>query len=289
MKEKQLRQLILGAIAIVIGILLILILNSIRGKQQNSFRDTLSFKFDSVNSVEMISGQSDLLFEQKNGVWSVNTLVADPSRIQAIVNNLFDSKIVAIISQNVNNYPLFNLDDVNAKHLIIKSTTGGNSEIFLGKASVTSGMYARFPNDKNIYEINRDLTNFLATDVNYYRNKGILSLNPDNISKFKINGAEFIKNGNDWTLNSNKLANQKVTDYLKALSNLTALSFASDDIAKSANFNDNDLKIEVTVDSPISIELNNFSDTYYAKKDSTVYLISKDDYGSLNKKYEDFN
>jgi Domain of unknown function (DUF4340) len=147
--------LVLVGALVLLGLILIK-----KGKDEKSMRSdapvldsTLKADVKSVNTAKRPDSTALLV---KDGQWVVTAsgFPVDTARINKLLKNIFSLQDKEIVSHNPERYAEYGLDSIEAKHVILKNTSGKViADVIIGKTSGSdySSTYWRWANKPDVY------------------------------------------------------------------------------------------------------------------------------------------
>lgn len=250
---------------------------------------------DQVNKIEIKNSNQTSIMEKKSGQWFVGDFKADESLVESFLSEIGKIEDSDLISNNPDKRKVFGVAE-DSFQIKIYQNNYLVLDVFIGQFNPDQfGQYLRKNNEDNVYLARIDLSSFFTED---FRDKKIIKFNKDEISKIEwqypnqsFNLAKDDKS--EWKINSSKsVEEEKVSQFLTNLVNLTAIEIINNKTDEEAGFNKPQLKLIVSAgDKKIELlagkEENN---KIYLKisGEKNIYLIDKSSEEQLLKKNTDF-
>lgn len=163
---------------------------------------------------------------------------ADAEKINNVVTKLAEIEAVSLASNNPEKQATFEVDKLG-KHVKLYDKDGKVLvDIYIGKTGPDMyTTYARQEGENEVYLVKGHIGAMIPADVASWRNKTIWNIEPDVISEIDVEGKD--KNGSyslikdqegNWAITENldaKIDSEKVENFLKGLTNLQTVRFAS--------------------------------------------------------------
>lgn len=208
---------------------------------------------------------------------------ADPNVVKSILGQFAEIKPERIAATSKERWEEYEITDSSAIRVRLSSGKKNVADVYFGKFSYTQPpqgqtqmqqqqrgkmtSFVRRADDQKVYAVEGFLRMTYQKDVNSYRNKTLVNVNRDDISRLVFEYPDFSftveKVDNRWMLNGQPADSLKTTRYLSRLQKLTSASFIpmntprSGDISHSLriegnNFNPIDLSVFPTYDTIIN-------------------------------------
>lgn len=277
MSTSQLKQ-ILVFVGIIIGIILALYFISNSIKTTSLPRNLFQTNFSSVNKVIIKSPAQELIFEKKDEIWSVNGLKGDQSSITELMTLIEKTQVTSLASNNKDSFANFELSESVARTIQIFNNNNLLEEALIGKTGATDSSFVRFPNNDNVYTINKDPNTYINLPSYVFRDKSVFDIDISAITKLSINDISITRIDNKWKLEGN--SNEKIDEYLRKMISLKAIVIVPEDTIETTN-------VVNTVNFQFGNETKSYpiyfyEEEYFVRAQELIYKISKEDFDSLN-------
>ncbi len=245
-----------------------------------------------ISSIHILQTKKklDLKLEKSNEQWFVSQenkkYKADKNTIKALLTTLGSLKIENIASTKDEPWKEFQLTDSLATEVQLFDKDGkiikdlligkfnykpqqGNQSMYGRQSRVQGSSYIRLADQKMSYLVNGFLSMTFGRDLDSYRNKSLLNLNPADITKVEFQypaDTGFIlqkADSSQWLVQKDTADFKTIQSYLKALSNYRERSF------------ENNVKLPTKSSSTILISGKNFEpiQLHFYEKDSLNYIV----------------
>ncbi len=143
------------------------------------------------------SDQEVLTLSQIDSVWRVGDYVADRELLSEFIQNITDGDVTKMISSNSDSFDLFEVGDSNGRVLEIildgereddsesSQANSANIALIVGKSAPTGGNYFRYKDEGEVFVFSENLVQFLQKDLNEWRSKVIVAVEPSNVKSIK--------------------------------------------------------------------------------------------------------
>lgn len=269
-------------IIVLVVLAAIFALSEIRGNKDRSFSRVL-VAVDTAKVTEIQIGIPMDNFEIRlvrnaEADWSVkseeNTFPADLNMVKSILGQFHEIKPERIAATSKDRWTEYEITDSAAIRVKVNSGSKNLADVYFGKFSYTQPpqgqmqqqqqgkmtTFVRQAGDQKVYAVEGFLRMTYQKDVNAYRNKTLVSVNRDDISRLVFNHPDFNftleKLGNQWMINNQPADSLKTVRYLSRLQKLTSTGFVPPKTARTG-VTGHKLFIEGNNFSPI--ELNAFA------------------------------
>jgi len=207
--------------------------------------------FDEVSSVQISNGDQKIDIRRHDDGWKVNDKDADEEEVKNLINDLNDMTIGDQVSKNEENQPNFGVD--NERGSILKVTSQHDEyEIVVGNKATSDTFYVRKTGSNEVYLAKGSLKQKVSTNEASWRDKVIVSLNKEDITKIEYLGTtrfSLEKNDGKWQyVRSNRredLEEEDVNKFINLFSPLSAYNFAND--TEVTTFNSSRGKITIKI------------------------------------------
>lgn len=286
MNKKQLYALIVILVVAIGAFLLLRTTSQEKSTDAPAVLDFSSFQKDDVSKLTLDQGGTSLALEKTSDGWKVNEYKADEDKISGILDDLAEAKVTQMVSKNPDNHVKFEVDDQTGLKITLKQ--GRNDRTFiLGKTASSSTVYARVPDQNEVYQLSSVSRYDLTVEADDFRDKAVL--------RFTLGDAAYIeyvygtksfalnKIEENWTITESGQESEadadKVTELIGKLRLLDATGFAeSEENEDLKNFDSPDVTITVNdVDGNNlgTVKLNEKEDgTYVAKAEGNESIFS---------------
>ncbi len=159
------RNIILIILLIVIGIILIISIKTQKEKEQvHHFYLFKNLKLNNISELKI----KNFSIKNDNGTWKIGKILCNKHKIEYLINLLKNQDFSNVISTNKNNFEKFDVTDKDALVVAIKTKSGKNYKIYIGKITPDgNGCYIRY-NDK-IFLITQNIKlDFNKTEKEFY-------------------------------------------------------------------------------------------------------------------------
>jgi Domain of unknown function (DUF4340) len=265
----------------------------------------LSLKEDDISKVDLRKKDApEIVLAKNNNKWQITSpeaLAADQSSVSSMVSALSSLNSDRLVEEKASNLGQYGLVDA-AFEADVTAKDNKAYKLLLGDSTPTdSGVYARLDGDPRVFTIATYAKNNIEKDVNDLRDKRLITVNPDKISKIeltvKTQDIEFGRSKDEWQIVKPKPLRADGTQVEELLRNLTNAQMqlnASDDakqIAASFASGTPVANAKVTDDSGSQeLQVRKNQDDYYAKSSvvTGVYKVASSVGQALNKNLDDF-
>lgn len=273
--------------------------NFISGFQASDIDKIETEKNGKKINIEKVSVTTGSSTEEKWKVSGTKDLYLKKEAVDKITTSIREllSAKLDLISENKDKKKDFEVDDKGLK-VSLKKEDALMAEFIIGKMTNDySGVYLSKNDLDKVFSVKVSALNFSFSEDNLY-NKTIFVADAAKIDKirFQYPNREFTieKKGDQWTgilPKSFAINRSKVDAIVDLLANLTAVDVPTQSF-KGTDLEKHEIIVQATgpgIDNTIIIGGRNDEDLYYAKtgKSDNIYLLSKENRDSLNKKIED--
>ncbi|MBE0639819.1 MAG: DUF4340 domain-containing protein [Bacteroidales bacterium] len=218
--------------------------------------------------------------------WSVkaegNSYPADYNLVKSILGQFHEIKPERIAATSKDRWTEYEVTDSAAIRVKVKGDSKNLADVYFGKFSYTQPpqgqmqqqqqqgkmtSFVRRADDQKVYAVEGFLRMTYQKDVNAYRNKTLVNVNKDDISRLEFTHPDFQftveKVDNRWMINNQPADSLKTVRYLSRLQRLTSANFVPSSTIKTGdaafelniegnNFNPVELKAFSTPDTLIN-------------------------------------
>ena len=110
-----------------------------------------------IDRIEFIRSPKTVSFIKRGKQWYLNNNNVN-NEFGDFLKKLRGIKVKQVVSRNSSNYASFGVDEKTGKQIKLYSENKLIKQVVFGNSSEFLGMYARFPSDKNVYEISEDFS-----------------------------------------------------------------------------------------------------------------------------------
>jgi hypothetical protein len=244
-----------------------------------------------------------VLAKSTSGSWQITgpkPFNADQSNVSSTLSSLATLNSERVIDDKPSDLKQYGLDPPVVE-VDITTKDNRSQKLFLGDDSPTgSSVYATRAGDPRVFTIASYLKNAIAKNLNDFRDKRLLPVNADQISRFELihkgQTIEFGRNKEEWQILQPKPLRADSTQVGELLSKLTDarmnLSGASDNTETPAAFASAAPVVTARVTDPSGtqeLQIRKTKDLYYAKSTAVdgIYKINTELAQSFDKSLED--
>ena len=244
-----------------------------------------------------------VLAKSTSGSWQITEpkpFNADQSNVSSTLSSLATLNSERVIDDKPSDLKQYGLDPPVVE-VDITTKDNRSQKLFLGDDSPTgSSVYATRAGDPRVFTIASYLKNAIAKNLNDFRDKRLLPVNADQISRFELihkgQTIEFGRNKEEWQILQPKPLRADSTQVGELLSKLTDarmnLSGASDNTETPAAFASAAPVVTARVTDPSGtqeLQIRKTKDLYYAKSTAVdgIYKINTELAQSFDKSLED--
>lgn len=215
-----------------------------------------------------------------------NKYPADISVVKNILAQLNDIKAERIAATNKDKWDQFEVSDSTGTRVILKEGKKEVADIYVGKFSYTQPpqgaqqnqyqqqrgkmtSFVRLSDEKEVYAVDGFLKMSYQNDVNSYRNKSLVNVNKNDISRLVFNypgnqNLNLSKNNEQWLINGQMADSASMAGYLNKIYRLTSSNFVDPSTLKTSD-----------ATYSLRIEGNNFTpiDLWAYPSDSTTQYV----------------
>lgn len=179
-----------------------------------------------------------ITLKNENDQWKVNGFDASLKEVDRIFQSLAELKIDTIVSRNPEKQETFEVTEEKGILLTLKKGNETNEFVIGKRGSSPNSFYTRTKDGNTVYQLTGNLKNSLTQNVTNWRDKEVLAIQEENISKISVesdnNPFSISKNKEGkWQLSPNgeetTLPETIVSQLFSALNPLEATDFLSDD------------------------------------------------------------
>lgn len=189
--------IILGLVIVALGIYLVL-----RNPDRMNYQipGLLSINKAEIGRIDLIRAGQTIRLEKKGSQWLIQPqgLSADPARVNAIADAVFNLRLTALVSES-RNYSPYGLDQANAIMVKVYKNEQLLREFSVGNAASTyNHTYVKLVNDHRVFHARNSFRSDFEQKIDDLRDKTVLKFDKNEISAIEISsGAEkinFVKN-----------------------------------------------------------------------------------------------
>ena len=267
------------------------------GNKERSFRSQV-VKVDTASVSDIFiyipDGNTDIHLNrnnEKNG-WELiaegNNFNADPNIVKNILTQLSDLKPERVAANDESKWNQFEVSDSTGIHVVLKDDNKELADVYIGKFSYTQPpqtgaqnpyqqqrgkmtSYIRVGGENEVYAVDGFLKMSYQKDINSYRNKSLVKVNNDDLSRLVFTYPEnetftLTKEEDKWFINGEPADSAKTVRYISKISRLSSSSFVDPSTLKISDFT-HKLKIEGNNFTPIELQA-------YPSDTITQYVIT---------------
>ncbi len=226
------------------ALLLIYLLTKIfSGNKERSFDpQIISIDTSSITKI-MVDPANDEAFslEKTGSGWQVTKtgqqFSATTSSVNGLLGNLQNVKAERIVSKNVERHTDYNVDDSSGTRIELMAGTKKVGDVMVGRfnfnQATRSGIsYVRITENPEVFSVDGFLSMSLSQGADNYRDKQLLSLNSDDVTKIDLqqNGSilSYQKLGTQWQDESGaSIDSSKMVTYLNNIRTINGGTFAN--------------------------------------------------------------
>lgn len=194
-----------------------------------------------VTAIEIKTQSENIGLERKDSTWLMTSPlseVADAEKMKEVLRLITESVMVAPISDNPDKQPIFGVDSTGKKLIL----TIGNDRLtyIVGNPGPDfNSVYIRKDGQNDVFIFSGNLSSFFTSSGDF-RDKSLLRLQPDSISKVEIQSTSenfvMLKDSANWLIEGIKIEKDKLTPFESSLNRLDADYIADSLSAKSMNY-----------------------------------------------------
>ena len=264
----------------------------------------LELKEPDITKLELKKETEDIILAKNNGgkwqITSPQTLGADQSAVSSMVSTLSSLSSDRLVEDKANDLSQYGLAQPKLEVAITEKDK--TKKLLVGDETPTSGgAFARLDGDPRIFTIASYTKTSIDKGVNDLRDKRLLSIEPDKVSRVELNAnkqdLEFGRNKDQWQILKPKPMRAdafQVDELVRKLSD-AQMEISSDTDAKktAAAFNSGTpvATAKLTTDSGTQeLQVRKNKDDYYAKSSVVegLYKVTSAVGEGVNKKLDDF-
>ena len=265
------------------ALLLIYLLTKIfSGNKERSFDpQIISIDTSSITKI-MVDPANEEAFslEKTGGGWQVTKsgqqYSATTSSVNGLLGNLQNVKAERIVSKNVERHQDYNVDDSSGTRIELMAGSEKVGDVMVGRfnfnQATRSGIsYVRVTENPEVFSVDGFLSMSLSQGADNYRNKQLLSLNTDDVTKIDLqqNGSRlsYQKLGTQWQDESGaQIDSSKMVTYLNNIRTINGGTFANN---PQGEMGDKANTLTIAGNNMISpVEIN-----VYASRDTSQHFV----------------
>ncbi len=213
-------------VLVLLGIIAVLIIAAILSTNRTSSKEMIADGDIRRILVERPRDTTEILINDQGVLVNPGEYPGDTVVVNLLIAQLKNVQLGEVISEHPEMHTEFGVDDNG-----FKVTLDGkrSRSFYVGKQfSDHVHAYIRFAGEDKVYLARGISRAMFDRDQVECRDKNILLLDMDEITKLLVDDQEFIKQGSQWFLRGQKMDPMKMTEVLNLLSNLRAFGFAED-------------------------------------------------------------
>ncbi len=291
---KKLNSKVLIIILIVLGV--IYYLSTLIGNKERSFREmVVAVDTAQVTDIQINSVKDNLqisLSKTGNNTWEVvgegNRYPADQSIVKNILGQFNEMKSMRMAAKSSTKWAAYEVSDSTGTRVVLKSNKDELADLYIGKFSYSQPpqgggqqqmqqqqqrgimtSFVRLANEDEVYAVDGFLKMSYQADINAYRNKSLVNVNKDDISRLQFNYPDrsitLSKEENRWMMNGQPADSANTAKYLNKIYRLNSSNFVDPSTQKLGD-----------ASYKLSIEGNNFSPVVlkaFPAADTTINFV----------------
>ncbi len=259
-------------ILVLLGIIAVLVAAAILNTNRKSKKDIMSGNHLRRILVERPRDTIEILIGDQGVLVNPGEYPGDTVVVNLLIAQLKNARLGEVISEHPEMHTEFGVDDNG-----FKVTLDGkrSRSFFIGKQSSDyMHAYIRFAGEDKVYLARGISRAMFDRDQVEWRDKNILLLHMNEITRLLVDDQEYIKQASQWYLLGQEVDPMKMTEVLNLLSNLRAFGFA-----EGASF-EPVTRITIVSDSATcGIEIGNKHDEFFyllrLRGHKAVYLVNE--------------
>ncbi|MCF8364427.1 MAG: DUF4340 domain-containing protein [Bacteroidales bacterium] len=281
-------------IIILIVLAAIYYISTLSDDKERSFRNEIvAIDTAQVTDIIINIAKEDLqisLTKTGNNEWDVmangNRYPADKSIVKSILGQYSLMKPKRIAATSSEKWDAFEVSDSTGTRVTLLDSDEELTDIYIGKFSYTQPpqgaqqnqyqqqrgtmtSFVRIAEDKDVYAVEGFLKMSYQSDVNAYRNKNLINVNKDDISKLEFKYPDrtitLAKEENKWMMNGQPADSANTVKYLNKIYRLNSSNFVDQSTQKLSD-----------ATFKLSVEGNNFSPievSAFPTADTTIKFV----------------
>ncbi len=232
--------------AVLLGIFLLSKVFDFGKKPQKSFRTELT-NIDSSSVGQIViypkaGNHNAVIFEKSNEGWFLTNgnikSKLDPNVISGLIDQVQNIKVKRLVATSKDQWVPYEVTDSLGSRIVLYSApTKIIADLTVGKFNFQQQpqamqTYLRLTEEEQVYMIDGFLSMAINRKFDDWRNKQLVKINTNNISKlsWNINGQNqsIQKNGSQWSGMKNPIDSARVATYLSQTASLQGSAFADD-------------------------------------------------------------
>ncbi|MDH3456464.1 MAG: DUF4340 domain-containing protein [Gemmatimonadota bacterium] len=197
-----------------------------------------------VDSVVFQRAADTVRLARTGAAWTVNGFATAPDKVAELFGATADAVTGELAAQNPASHERMGVDTATARRLRVLAGSRTVADLLIGRQGrAARTVYARRVGDDNVYLLEGELVLLIDRPVSDWRDKRILSVEPDSIARISIERAgrryELVRADSAWTFaNGTATDSAAMTRLLGELRSLSAqgTGFATPAQADSADF-----------------------------------------------------
>jgi hypothetical protein len=270
-------------VIILVILVAVIFIIDMMGDKERSFRsDIIEVDTASITSVviNIPKDQAEIILSRtgSSSNWVVmsqgNKYAADISVVKNILAQLNDIKAERVAATNEDKWDQFEVSDSTGTRVILKDGNNEVADLYVGKFSYAQPpqgaqqnpyqqqrgkmtSFVRLADENEVYAVDGFLKMSYQNDVNSYRNKSLVNVNKDDISRLVFqypNNQSFslTKNNNQWMINGQLADSAGTVGYINKIYRLTSSNFVAPSTPKTGDA-EYTLRIEGNNFTPIDL------------------------------------
>jgi len=205
---------LITAMVVLLGLMAVLIWSNRHPKSAetteasaNTPPKILAFKEDDISKIDLKKkGADEIVLAKSNGQWQITApkpLGTDQSTVSSMLATLSSLSSDRLVEEKASNLGQYGLSEPALEaDVTVKDKT---QQLLLGDATPTgSAVYAKLDGDPRVFTVATYEKNNIDKSVNDLRDKRLLTVNPDKISKIELlakkQDIEFGRNKDEWQI-----------------------------------------------------------------------------------------
>ncbi|UCC11813.1 MAG: DUF4340 domain-containing protein [candidate division WOR-3 bacterium] len=259
-------------VLVLLGIIAVLVVVAILSTNKASSKEMISDDHLRRILVERPRDTTEILIGDQGVLVNPGEYPGDTVVVNLLIAQLKNAQLDEVISEHPETHTDFGVDDNGYKVTL----DGKRSRSFyIGKQSSDHvHAYIRFAGEDKVYLARGISRAMFDRDQVEWRDKNILLLDMDEITKLLVDDQEYIKQGSQWFLRGQEMDPMKMTEVLNLLSNLRAFGFIEGAVFEPVT------RITIVTDAATyGIEIGNKHDEFFyllrLRGHKAVYLVNE--------------
>ncbi len=276
-------------IIILLVLVAIWLISDFVGNNDRSFRSTV-VEVDTANVTDIfikMPDQSAKLHLSRTGAgeWKVSagdqTYPADQNVVKNILSQFNEMKPERVAATSRDKWKQYEVTDSTGTHVTLLNNGNDLADIYIGKFSYSQPAqtqmqnpyqqqrgkmtsFVRVADESKVFAVDGFLKMTYQKDVNAYRNKSLVDVNKDDISRMVFNYPELQftmnKEDNAWMIDGVPADSAKTAKYINAIARLNSSAFVDPSTPKTSDAT-NKVRIEGNNFKPVELKAYPSSDT----------------------------